>query len=348
MRFAEGEPIPAITGTGAGLPDNSYSNDQIAEKVGAPARAYGKIMSRVGIESRHQVIPGEQTSSELASIAARQAMEMAGIDPEKIRSLVVGTSSPDHISVSAASMMQLQLGLRDDVRIYDIGGNACVGFLQSLRTSFADLTSPLGDGGPQLVSGVEVLTPMTPDRILKGIFGDGGGTVVTELVTPDKGAPTSMGFSYGADGRFSQDLLIPAGGSKLFSTPETIAEGQHNLFMNGPVIKDQAIMRMAQMTRTALAQSGMPIEEVAYFIPHQANLEIIQGVADELNFPMEKVVVTIDHTGNTSAGSIPIALNESVRDGRVKRNDFVLFAAFGAGLEYAAAAIPMVGLPRSK
>lgn len=347
MRFNEGQPIPAITGVGAGLPKRVVTNAEVAEMIGATPRAFEKVMSRVGVETRRWVIPGEQSSSNLVTIAAMGAMNMAGILPEEVKTLVVGTSSSDHKSVSASSMVQKQLGLRDDIRIYDIGENACVGFLQALKTSFVDLTSPLGDGEPQVIAGVEVLTRMIPNNALKGIFGDGGGAVVTELVPPDKSAPTQMGFAFGADGRFTKDLLIPAGGSKMFTTKETEEAGLHYLHMNGPAIKDQAIIRMTQMVRASLLQAQMPIEEVAYFIPHQANMEIIEGVANELNFPMERVIVTIDHTGNTSAGSIPIALNESVRDGRVKRNDFVLFAAFGAGLEYAAAAIPMVGLPEA-
>lgn len=347
MRFAEGEQMPAITGVGEALPKRIVTNPEVAEIIGATPRAFEKVIGRVGVETRHWVTPGERTSSNFATIAAMGAMNMAGILPQEVRSLMVGTSSPDHISVSAASEVQRQLGLRDDVRIYDIGGNACVGFLQALKTSFADLTSPLGEGGPQVVAGVEVLSRMIPNNTLKGIFGDGGGAVVTELVTPDEGAPRDMGFAFGADGRFAQDLLIPAGGSKLFTTVETQKAGQHYLHMNGAVIKDQAIYRMAQMMRKSLKQSGLPIEEVAYFIPHQANMEIITGVADELNFPMDRVAIaTIKRSGNTSAGTIPIALNESVRSGKIKRNDIVAFATFGAGLEYAAGIIPMVGLQK--
>lgn len=349
MRFSEGAPIPAITGVGAGLPNRVVANSEIATLLDRPAKVIDKVIGEtVGVKTRRWVIPGEQTSSNLASIAAMQAMEMAGITPVDVKTLVVGTSSPDHISVAAAAMMQEQLGLRDDVRSYDVGGNACVGFIQALKSSFDNLTSPLGDEGPQVVAGVEVLSKMIPNDPLKGIFGDGGGAVVTEMVTPDKGAPTNMGFAFGADGRFAQDLLIPAGGSKYFTTEETEKSGMHFLHMDGKTIFDQAVPRMAQMAREALRKSGMPIEEVAYFIPHQANLAIIRAVADELNFPMERVIVTIDHTGNTSAGTIPIALNESVRDGRVKRNDTVMFAAFGAGLEFAAGLIPMVGLPKPR
>lgn len=340
--------MPAITGVGEALPKRVVTNPEVAEIIGATPRAFEKVIGRVGIETRHWVAPGERASSDLVAIAAMGAMNMAGILPKEIRSLMVGTSSPDHISVAAAAIVQEKLGLKDDVRIYDIGGNACVGFLQALKTSFTDLTSPLGDGGPQLVAGVEVLSRMVPNNTLKGIFGDGGGAVVTEMVTPDEGAPREMGFAFGADGRFAQDLLIPAGGSKLFTTQQTQEAGQHYLHMNGPVIKDQAIHRMAQMMRAALKESGLPIEDVAYFIPHQANMEIITGVAEELNFSMDKVAVaTIKRTGNTSAGTIPIALNESVRGGRVNRNDIVAFAAFGAGLEYAAGIIPMVGLPKN-
>ncbi len=339
--------MPAITGVGEALPKRIVTNPEVAEIIGATPRAFDKVIGRVGVETRHWVTPGERTSSNFAAIAAMGAMNMAGILPEEVKSLMVGTSSPDHISVSAASEVQRQLGLRDDIRIYDIGGNACVGFLQALKTSFVDLSSELGEGGPQVVAGVEVLSRMVPNNALKGIFGDGGGAVVTEMVTPDEGAPREMGFAFGADGRFAQDLLIPAGGSKLFTTKETQEADQHYLHMNGAVIKDQAILRMAQMMRTALKESGLPIEEVEHFIPHQANMEIITGVADELNFPMDKVAVnTIKRSGNTSAGTIPIALNESVRSGAVRRNSIVAFATFGAGLEYGAGVVSMVGLPK--
>ncbi len=347
MRFAEGAPIPAITGTGAGLPNRVVDNAEIALLLDRPPKVINKVIGEtVGVKTRRWVIPGEQASSNLASIAAMEAMDMAGIMPSNVKTLIVGTSSPDHISVAVAAMMQEQLGLRDNIRSYDVGGNACVGFIQSLKASFDNLTSPLGDEGPQVVAGVEVLSKMIPNDPTKGIFGDGAGAVVTEMVIPDTGAPTNMGFAFGADGKYSQDLLIPAGGSKYFTTEETERTGMHLLHMDGKIIFDQAVPRMAQMAREALRKSGMPIEEVAYFIPHQANLAIIRAVADELNFPMEKVIVTIDHTGNTSAGTIPIAMNESVRDGRIKRNDMVMFAAFGAGLEFAAGLIPMVGLPK--
>lgn len=341
--------ISAITGLGAGFPPNKKSNVGIAEDLGRSKETIDRLMRGVGTETRNWVTPGEEATSDLSVLALRQAFAMAEIQPSDLKSLVVATSTPDYLGVPTAAIVQEKLELPNNVRCYDMGGNACTGFLQALYAAFADMNSSIGRGEPQAVVGAEVISPILTREfpLIYPIFGDGAGAVIVQRVIPDEQAPTRMGFAFGADGAHAKDLYVPAGGSKNHTTAKTVADKKHTLYMNGSVVREQAVKRMAQMLQEALLKADMPIEEVAYLVPHQANLQIMRETAEALNYPWERVIVTIDHTGNTSAASIPIALHEAVAKGIIKRNDVVAMVAFGAGLEFAAAAIPMVGLPRA-
>ncbi len=155
-----------------------------------------------------------------------------------------------------------------------------------------------------------------------------------------------MGFGFGADGKYTDELGVEAGGSRLPTSLTTVQQERHFLHMNGKVIFDQAIARMSEATRRALDDAGVPIEAIDFFVPHQANRKIIEAVAENLGVPLEKVVITINKYGNTSSSSIPIALYEAIKDGRIKRNMMIAMCSFGAGLTYVAAVLPMVGLPR--
>jgi len=343
------ERIPAITGIGKAVPPRIVINsdiDQILEKqAGFTSRLMR--MAKVGIESRHWVKPGEQATSDLAVEASIQALKMAGISKEQLKTIVVATGTSDFVAVAAAAIVQHKLGLPSNIRAYDVYA-ACPGWVQAMQNVFADLTSSYGQGGPQLVVGAEVISPILsknrPDTF--AIFADAAGATTVDLVEPDEGAPTKIAFAFGSDGQYADKLNVLAGGSKYPTSAETVAKDMHTVNMDGRLVKEKAITRMTELTKQVLEKAGVPQEEVTLFIPHQANLQIIKETAEALNFPQERVFVTVDHMGNTSAASIPTALYEAYEQGAIKRNDILAVVSFGAGMLYAAAVLPMVGLPK--
>lgn len=352
-RFREGE-IPAITGIGKAVGRDVVTNELLDDRLERAKGITNRAMRRyrIGIEQRYWV-PREgheskQTTSDLGVEALIQAIEMAGIDKNDLKKIVVATSSSDYPGVSVAAMLQHRLGLSTNIQAYDLAAG-CTGWVQGVNEAFANLTSPLGRGGPQAIIGAEVISPvLSKKKETFVLFGDAGGATVVDLVKPDEGAPTNMVFVPGADGSLADKLNVIAGGSKYPASQYTVDNDMHSMTMEGDIIKDNAIRRMTEVTKKALEESGVPMEEVALFIPHQANLSIIQSTAEGLNFPMEKVMVTIDKYGNTSSASIPTALREAWDVNRIKRNDIMVVATFGAGLEYIAAVLPMVGLPKKK
>lgn len=346
------EKIPAIIGVGAALPErvietpdikNLYAGDEKAQRM------VGVVARIVGVNTRRWVEPGGQVTSDLGAEALRKAAEMANINLGDITSVAFATSSPDYHAVPASAILQNKLGLSDTIRVRDVGGNACTGLLHAIKDVITDISNErYGTRGPQAAIGVEVMSNFLqkaePD--IATIFGDGGSALIIDMITPDPGAPTKIGFAFGADGSFSEDLYIPVGGSKITASKETVRKNMHVIKMNGPVIKREAIRRMVEMAQLAMLEAGITSKD-AVLIPHQANAAIMREVAGQLEFPHDQVVSTIDHTGNTSAASTGIALFEAINNGMVKRNDNVLMVAFGAGLNYAAVVLPMVGLPKS-
>lgn len=353
-RFREGK-IPAMTGIGKAVPRNIITNEDIDSLLGRTKGLTDRAMRRndTGIKQRHWVTFENNTVkeavSDLGAEALVQAIEMSGTHKNRFRRIIFATSSSDYTGVPAAVMVQHKLGLPTNIQYYDLAA-ACTGFVHGVDETFTNLESPAGKGGPQAVIAAEVISPILSRN--RGntyiLFGDGAGAVVIELVEPDEGAPTNRAFVAGADGSLAEKLNVPAGGSKYPASQYTIDNDMHSMYMEGEIIHDNAIIRMTEVTKRALEQSRVPIEEVALFIPHQANLSIIKSTAENLNFPMERVMVTVDRYGNTSAAAIPMALREAWDTGRIKRNDIMAVATFGAGLEFAAAVLPMVGLPRKK
>jgi len=353
-RFKEGQ-IPAITGIGKAVGrkvvDNAFIDSMLGRKTGFTDRAMR--MTGTGINQRYWV-PREgheskQTTSDLSAEALIQAIEMAGIDKNKLKKIVVATSSPDYMGVSTAAMVQHKLELPTNLQAYDIAAG-CTGWVQAMGDAYAILQSPIGIKGPQAIIGAEVISPVLSARKDKTfiLFGDAGGATIVDLVKPDQGAPTNMAFVPGADGSLADKLNVPAGGSKYPASQYTVDNDMHSMDMDQAIIRENAIRRMTEVTKKALEQSEVLMEDVALFIPHQANLSIIKSTAEGLNFPMERVMVTIGKYGNTSAASIPTALREAWDADRIKRNDIMVVATFGAGLEYIAAVLPMVGLPKKK
>ncbi len=352
-RFKEGQ-IPAITGIGKAVGRNIVTNADLDDRLGRAKGITKRAMRRysIGIEQRYWVPmeghESKQTTSDLAVEALVEAIQMAGIDKNELKKIVVATSSPDFLGVSVAAMLQHRLGLPNNIQAYDLAAG-CTGWVQATHEAYANLLSPLGRGGPQAVIGSEVISPvLSKNKETFILFGDAAGATVVDLVKPDEGAPTNMAFVPGADGSLAEKLNVIAGGSRYPASQYTVDNDMHSMAMEGDIIKENAITRMIEVSKKALEKARVPMEDVALFIPHQANLSIIQSTAEGLNFPMEKVMVTIDKYGNTSAASIPTALREAWDANRIKRNDIMVVATFGAGLEYIAAVLPMVGLPKKK
>lgn len=348
-RNPELERIPAIIGVGSAVPPRIKTNEDIDIDLGVRPGTTDRLMrrTRAGVVLRHWVEPGEQTTSDLAAEALLEALEMAGIDKTALKSIVLGTDSADYGGVAAAAMIQHRLGLATNVRAYDVL-SGCTGWAQALKNVFTDLTSSYGDRGPQAAIGAEVLTPVLSkkEKLVYPLFGDGGGATVVDLVIPDSADLPKPVIRIGSDGKYAEDLYMPAGGSKIPTSLETVRDGKHALFMNPGKIEEQAILRMAEFARLVLKEANLPVEEVTWLIPHQANESIMHNVADALNVPWEKVLVTIDKFGNTSAASIPMAMAAAIEEGKLKRNDNCAFAVFGAGLTFAGGILPMVGLPK--
>lgn len=342
--------IPAITGVGAALPDRVVTTADVQDLFKDPKqkREVGIIAQMIKVKERHWVTVGEQASSDLGAIALKKAVDMAGINLSDITTVMFATSTPDYMGVPTSSILQAKLGLPETTRCVEMGNNACVGLLQALRSTFSDVSNPLyGSPGPQAVLGVEVLSGSLPKAgtDIATMFADGGAALIVDMVTPDDGAPTRMGFAFGTDGKHAESLFVRGGGSKNFTTPETVAKNMHVIEMDPKVIGEQAVRRMVEMATLAMERAGITPQN-SILIPHQANGRIMQKVANQLEFPQDQVISTIDHTGNTSAASTGIALFEAVNNRIVNRNDYVVLVAFGAGLTFGALAIPMVGLPK--
>jgi 3-oxoacyl-[acyl-carrier-protein] synthase-3 len=368
--------LPAITGIGAAHGKNAVTNEELARKLfppkspdespGRSVKLMQRLMRPIGIESRYWVdrdlidMPTTGTAihsaiqlrglqivtSDLAVEAVLQAADMAGVEKSSITSVTVGSGTQDFRGVAVAALVQDKLGLPTTTRTYDVYA-ACPGWVHALANTFNDLYSPIGAGGPQAVVGAETLSPILSEQeqLLYPLFGDAAGATIVEMVEPDPGAPTGMAFAFGTDGSYARNLYMPGGGTVHPTSHATIDQDLHTLKMDGGLVKDLAVKHMAALTQAALAKAGVSIDDVALLVPHQANLEIMQATADAAGIPYERMAVSIDHYGNTSAASIPTALREAWEQGRVKRNDVVAFATFGAGLNFGAAVIPMVGLP---
>lgn len=352
--FKESKTIPAITGIGKAIGEKTVTNkdiedllrkhrglvDRIIRRDGVVER----LMHRVGIEERRWAGDGQATS-DLALEALRGALKMAQIEPQELKALIVGTSSPDYLGVPVAAIIQEKIK-SPNVGVYRDVQAACVGFLHSLDDVFTSLTSRLGPGGPQAVVGAEVLSrsidPSRRETFL--LFGDAAGAVIVENVRDKNRLSSRIAFSFGADGRFAEKLYIPAGGSKMPPSRETLQQNLHCMQMDGPLIAENAVKRMVESIEYVLEKVNLKAGEINVLIPHQANREIIEDVAKKLNFSRDRVYINIQRYGNTSAASIPLAMKDAYDEGKLQAGEFVVLCAFGAGLGYGAAVIPMVGL----
>ncbi len=321
-----------ILGTGSFVPEKVLTNFDL-EKIVDTSDEW--IRTRSGIVERR--ISDENTpSSELAIIAARNALDMAKISPEQLDIIIVGTVTPDYIFPSTACILQHKLGARK-VMAYDQSAG-CTGFIYALRQADAFIKS--GMAKYILAIGVEELTKITnwTDRSTCVLFGDGAGAVVLGPAEDDEESGILATYA-AADGSLGDLLIQHAGGSAMPASQKSVDENKHTIYMAGNDVFKHAVRSMEESAIKGLELSGVPMEKLNWLVPHQANMRIIDFLARRLKLPMKQVVVTIDKYGNTSASSIPIAFDEAVRDGRIKDGDNVLLVAFGAGFTWGSAMV---------
>ncbi len=317
-----------IIGTGSYLPAKVVTNLDL-EKIMDTDDQW--IRERTGIRERRVVVEGETTTT-LAEHACRNALEAAAVDPGEIDLLVMGTTTPDLVFPSSACLIQKRLGL-PDCGAMDVNA-ACSGFIYAL--SIADKFIRCGDAKKVLVCGAETLTSMVNwnKRDTAVLFGDGAGAVV--LAASDE--PGILSTHIHANGNHADLLNTEVGVSRGFAGIEK-NDGKPELLMKGNEVFKVAVRTLGRIVDETLEANNMDKSELDWLIPHQANLRIIVATAKKLEMDMDQVVISVDRHGNTSAASVPLALDEAVRDGRVKRGDMLLLEAFGGGFTWGSALI---------
>ena len=321
-----------ILGTGSYAPERIVTNDDLSHMVETSDEW---IHSRTGIRER-RIAAADETTSDMAVHAARRALEDAGLKPADIDLLVVATMTPDTLMPACACLLQPKLGLPTTAACFDLNA-ACSGFLYALDTVCAMVGS--GRYKKALVVGVERLSSVIDwqDRTTCVLFGDGAGAaVIGGSDEPNRGL---MGTRLGTLGDGADLLYISHGGSEAPSTPDSIANRDHCIRMKGKEVFKLAVRAMDEAARDILEQHRISADQISLVIPHQANLRIIEAISQYLKLPMERFFVNVDRYGNTSAASIPIAMDEARRAGRIRSGDLTLLTAFGAGLTYGSALI---------
>lgn len=315
-----------IIGTGKFLPDNIVTNLDLEKLVDTSDQW---IRERTGIEER-RVAPEGMNASDMATEAAREALKAANLTAEDIDMIIVATLTPDMAIPSTACLVQANLGATK-AAAFDLQA-ACSGFVYGLITAASYVNT--GIHKHVLVIGVEVLSRRVnwKDRGTCILFGDGAGAAVVSSVPEGYGF---LGFDMGADGTGGMSLCIPAGGTACVANDQRIEEGLTFIHMDGQEVYKFAVKTMGKTVLRALEQAGIDLATLDYFIPHQANKRIIDSAANRLKLPPEKVFVNLPKYGNTSAASVAIALDEAVRENRVKSGDVLALAGFGAGLTWA-------------
>lgn len=321
-----------ILGTGSYAPARVLTNEELSKTVETSDEW---IRTRSGIRERHIAAPGEATS-DMAARAAQAALDDAGVTAAEIDLLVVATVTPDLPLPAAACIIQHKLGVPTHAACFDVNA-ACSGFIYGLDTAAAMVAS--GRYRKALVIGAEKLSTIVDwkDRTTCVLFGDGAGAVV--IGASDEEGKGLIGTKLGAYGDSVDLLCIPKGGSSCPATAESIAAGEHFMKMKGKEVFKLAVRAMDEAARDILEQHQLRADQISLVIPHQANLRIIEAVSQYLELPMDRFVVNVDRYGNTSAASVPIALDEARRAGRIKSGDITLLVAFGAGLTYGSALI---------
>jgi 3-oxoacyl-[acyl-carrier-protein] synthase-3 len=324
-----GELIKAgIAGIGVYVPERVLTNAQLEEMVDTN---HEWILTRCGIHERHIATP-EQATSDLAVLAADRALENAGLAPEELDLIIVATNTPDMFFPSTACLVQDRIGA-GKAGAFDLAAG-CAGFICALAVGCQFITA--GSSRYVLVVGADNLSKFVnwEDRSTCVLFGDAAGAVV---LGPAREGSGFINFKLRADGSGGPLLKLPAGGSRLPASRETVENKLHYIQMNGREVFKFAVRVMSEVTEEVLSAGGLGKNDLDFFIPHQANIRIINAAARRLELPPEKILVNVDRYGNTSTASIPLALEEALRGGRIKEGDNIVLAGFGAGLTWAAA-----------
>lgn len=314
-----------ISGTGSYLPERVVSNHELEAYV---ETSDSWIRERTGILER-RVIGDEELCGDLGRIAAQRAIEAAGVSGGEIDLVVVATCTPDRIFPSTASGLQRELGIRPGAAAFDVAA-ACSGFIYAL--SIADRFVRTGGAQRALVVGAEAMTRILDwtDRGTCVLFGDGAGAVVLEASSE----PGILSTHLHSDGRYEPLLYVPWGPGRGYAA---LGAESGYIHMRGNEVFRIAVNTLTRIVEESLDAAGVGRGDVDWLVPHQANIRIIQATAKKLSLPMDRVVVTLGEHGNTSAASIPIALDTAVRDGRIQRGELLLFEAFGGGFTWGSA-----------
>ncbi len=312
-----------VRGVGGYLPDRIVTNDELAKTIDTSDEW---IQQRVGIKQRHIAAEGEFTS-DLAVHAARRALDNARLSPDDIDLIIVGTTTPDYTYPATATLVQNKLGMHHGFA-FDIQA-VCSGFVYAMVTADSYLKN--GMAKRALVIGAETNSRILDwtDRTTCVLFGDGAGAVVVEL--GGDGERGILASSLRSDGHFWDKLYVDGGPS----TTQTVG----HVHMEGKEVFRHAVGKITDVVENVLSRTGYTVKDLDWFVPHQANLRIIQGAGEKLHIPPEKVIVTVDRHANTSAASVPLALTEAVTDGRIKRGDLVMIEAMGGGFTWGASLI---------
>ena len=320
-----------VLGTGSELPARVITNEDLEKMVDTSDEW---ITVRTGIKQR-RVLEEGKGNADMAYRAALRALEDARMKASDLDAIIMGTVTADYPFPSSACVLEDMLGARG-VFSFDVNA-ACSGFLNALTV--ADCFIRTGKIGNALVVGSDALSRLLnwQDRTTCILFGDGAGAVV--LGAAENSHRGILSTKLRTDGSYVKTLYVPAGGSLKPANIETVHRNEHTITMNGKEVFKIAVRSMEEISRQALDEAGVDIKEVALVVPHQANRRIIVALAERLGVRMEKVVVNVDKYGNTSAASVPVALDEARREGRIKPGDVVLLNAFGAGFAWGAAVV---------
>jgi 3-oxoacyl-[acyl-carrier-protein] synthase III len=320
----------SIVGTGSYVPEKRLTNADLTKIVNTSDEW---ITVRTGIKER-RVAAKDENTSDMAAKAALNALEQAKVKPEDVDLILLATATPDMLFPATACFVQKKIGA-NNAACLDISA-ACAGFLFGIEIGQQFITSHTHE--IVLVIGAEKLTSITnwTDRNTCVLFGDGAGAAVLKHRGSDHGV---ISTHIGSDGQYTDILFMPGGGSRCPITRENIDMNLATIHMLGKEVYKQAVTAMVSASRKAIADAGLTADDIACVIPHQANLRIIEAIADRLKIPLERFYVNLDKYGNTSAAAVAIALDEANRSGRIKHGDFVLMVVFGGGLTWASTVI---------
>lgn len=319
----------SITGIGCNAPERVLTNDELAKMVDTSDEW---IIERTGIKER-RVAAADEALSDISLPAAKDALERAGVDAASIDLLIVATVTPDMAFPSTSAILADQLGMKN-AAAYDLSAG-CTGFVYAIAQAHSMVSAGLADRA--LVVGGDLLSKIVDwgDRSTCVLFGDGAGAVVVERVSEGG----FLGFELGADGSGGPQLYIPGGGSREPASAETVAGGEHYVKMNGREVFKFAARVLVESAEKVLDSCGVSVEDVDVYVPHQANVRIIDHARKKLGISEERTVINVDRYGNTSSGSIPLALADAEADGRLRPGELVLMTGMGAGLTWGSALI---------